>query len=283
MTGCRGVGDLVGRPRARAPCNVLAAAFSVFRAEVLNTEAFFHANDASRRCRPLSCGRDPGRASKVQRIHGIPKVVDGDTIQFGDVRLHLEGIDAPQTDQACFDKTGTRWKCGVAASDQLKSLAGSKSWACKIDRKDIFGRQLAKCQAGGEDIARQMVGGGWALASTTGVATYLPSEEVEARASGAGTLGRRLHRAAGLASAQLAREDLRKKAGSTAFRCPIAVFGVWRFAAFSGLRDQGQCQLEREMHISQAGRSLVQAHHDGSEVWRSLVLHCHRGDCLRMP
>ncbi len=111
--------------------------------------------------------------------------VDGDTIQFGDVRLHLEGIDAPQSDQACFDKTGTRWKCGVAARDQLKSLAGTKSWACRIDRKDLFGRQVAKCQAEGEDVARQMVEGGWAMASTTGSAIYLP-DEAAISGSGAG-------------------------------------------------------------------------------------------------
>lgn len=126
-----------------------------------------------------------GAQARTSEFTGAPKIVDGDTIQFGDVKLHLEGIDAPQTDQSCLDKTGARWKCGVAARDQLRSLAGSKSWACKIDRKDLFGRQLARCQVGGEDIARDMVESGWALASTTGSATYLPSEEA-ARGSGAG-------------------------------------------------------------------------------------------------
>ncbi len=126
-----------------------------------------------------------GAQARIGEFNGVPRIVDGDTVQFGDVKLHLEGIDAPQMDQACFDKTGARWKCGVAASDRLKLLAASKSWVCRIDRKDSFGRQLAKCQAGDEDIARQMVEGGWALASTTGLATYLPSEEV-ARVAGAG-------------------------------------------------------------------------------------------------
>ena len=126
-----------------------------------------------------------GAQARNSEFNGVPRIVDGDTVQFGDVKLHLEGIDAPQMDQACFDKTGARWKCGVAATGRLKSLAGSKSWACRIDRKDSFGRQLAKCQAGGADIARQMVEDGWALASTTGLATYLPSEEA-ARSAGAG-------------------------------------------------------------------------------------------------
>lgn len=69
-----------------------------------------------------------GARARSSEFTGVPKIVDGDTIQFGDVRLHLEGIDAPQTDQACFDETGSRWKCGVAARDQLQSLAGTKSW-----------------------------------------------------------------------------------------------------------------------------------------------------------
>ena len=52
-------------------------------------------------------------------------------------------------------------------------------------RKNAYGRLLAQCKAGGEDIALQMVRDGWALASTTGSTTYLAAEEA-ARASDAG-------------------------------------------------------------------------------------------------
>jgi len=57
------------------------------------------------------------------------------------------------------------------------------------------------------DVARQMVEGGWAMASTTGSAIYLPDEAAIS--------------------------------GSGAFRCPIAILRVWRFSTFGGLRDQG--------------------------------------------
>lgn len=124
---------------------------------------------------------DAGRSE----FTGVPRIVDGDTVQFGETRLQIEGIDAPQTDQLCFDDAGSRWKCGIAATEQLRHNAGRMSWKCEVVRKTLHGRLLAKCSAGGEDIARQMVRNGWALASTTGSTAYL-AIEAEAIASGAG-------------------------------------------------------------------------------------------------
>jgi endonuclease YncB( thermonuclease family) len=126
-----------------------------------------------------------GAHAKSGEFTGIPKIVDGDTIQFGDIRLKMEGIDAPQMDQLCLDKAGVRWKCGVAAREYLRSKTGSKPWSCEVVRQNHHGRLLARCLAGSDDIARVMVRSGWALASTTGSARYLPSEQ-EARLSEAG-------------------------------------------------------------------------------------------------
>ena len=123
--------------------------------------------------------------AKPVEFNGIPRIVDGDTVQFGNVRLQIEGIDAPQTDQLCLDKAGARWKCGVGARDYLRSKASNKKWSCAVVRKNLNGRLLARCDAGGDDIARQMVRDGWALASTTGSDRYISNEE-EARSSGAG-------------------------------------------------------------------------------------------------
>ncbi len=123
--------------------------------------------------------------AKRNEFTGIPKILDGDTVQFGDTRLQVDGIDAPQTDQLCFDKRGSRWKCGVKATEQLRNRAGRKPWTCEVVRKSAHGRLLARCSTDGEDIARMMVRNGWALASTTGSARYLAIEE-EARTSEAG-------------------------------------------------------------------------------------------------
>lgn len=126
-----------------------------------------------------------GAEARTSEFSGVPKIIDGDTVQLGAVKLHLEGIDAPQIDQLCLDQAGARWKCGVAARQYLKAWAGRKSWTCSTVRKDRYGRLLASCRLGDDDIARQMVKNGWALASTTGSATYLASE-AEARAAEAG-------------------------------------------------------------------------------------------------
>jgi endonuclease YncB( thermonuclease family) len=52
-------------------------------------------------------------------ISGIPRIVDGDTVEIGQVKIRLAGIDAPETDQVCLDSMGERWACGTTARDEL--------------------------------------------------------------------------------------------------------------------------------------------------------------------
>lgn len=52
-------------------------------------------------------------------ITGIPRIVDGDTVEIGQVKIRLAGIDAPETDQVCLDAKGEKWACGIAARDEL--------------------------------------------------------------------------------------------------------------------------------------------------------------------
>jgi endonuclease YncB( thermonuclease family) len=134
-------------------------------------------------CLAVSVG--PTAARVPAQFSGTPKILDGDTVQFDSVKLHMDGMDAPQIDQVCLDNSGARWKCGVAAREQLKSRAVGKPWLCKPTRKDAYGRLLAVCQIDGEDIAREMVEDGWALASTTGSKRYLADEKA-ARTAAAG-------------------------------------------------------------------------------------------------
>ena len=53
-------------------------------------------------------------------------VTDGDTIILNGTAYQLEGIDAPDTDQACLDATGAVWHCGIEVRDQLKTFVGSR-------------------------------------------------------------------------------------------------------------------------------------------------------------
>ena len=42
--------------------------------------------------------------SKAEEIFGIPKIIDGDTLQIKSKKIRLEGIDAPEIKQQCQKK-----------------------------------------------------------------------------------------------------------------------------------------------------------------------------------
>ncbi|WP_240544023.1 thermonuclease family protein [Bradyrhizobium canariense] len=96
-------------------------------------------------------------------ISGSPTIVDGDTVQIGQTKIRLQGIDAPETDQLCLDADGKRWACGVAARDRLAEYSAGRQWECDLGDHDRYGRSLGACFIEGEDVARWMVRQGWAL------------------------------------------------------------------------------------------------------------------------
>jgi endonuclease YncB( thermonuclease family) len=65
---------------------------------------------------------------------GIPRIVDGDTVQIDATKIRLTGIDAPETKQVCLGPAGEKWACGVTARDELIEHAGAKPWTCHINR-----------------------------------------------------------------------------------------------------------------------------------------------------
>jgi endonuclease YncB( thermonuclease family) len=96
-------------------------------------------------------------------ITGVPRIVDGDTVQIDATKIRLSGIDAPETDQVCLDPAGEKWACGVTARDELIEHAGGKVWTCHISGTDQYRRSLAACEVAGEDVQQWMVRSGWAL------------------------------------------------------------------------------------------------------------------------
>ena len=40
----------------------------------------------------------------LQNVYADIKIIDGDTIIFNEKKIRLLGIDAPETNQYCFDK-----------------------------------------------------------------------------------------------------------------------------------------------------------------------------------
>jgi endonuclease YncB( thermonuclease family) len=93
------------------------------------------------------------------------RVVDGDSLAFGERRVRLLGLDAPERAQDCRD--GDREvPCGRRAREALERLVrGTGRVTCVVHGEDRFRRALGVCATeDGVDINRSLVREGWALA-----------------------------------------------------------------------------------------------------------------------
>ncbi len=128
----------------------------------------------------------PVRAQSAENgITGTPDVLDADILKFGQQRVILWGIDAPEIKQKCWID-GVFWGCHEAAKRKLQLLAGRGEVTCTYrGEPDPFNRQYGVCISGGEDLNAEMVRAGLALAFVEQSEDYLP-QMAEAIASGAG-------------------------------------------------------------------------------------------------
>jgi len=110
-------------------------------------------------------------------ISGVPRIVDGDTLEIGATKIRLASIDAPETDQVCLNSNGKRWMCGIEARDRLSALISGRAINCTATGTDTYGRTLAVCMVGDEDLNRWMVQQGWALAFVKYSKEYVQDEE----------------------------------------------------------------------------------------------------------
>ena len=94
------------------------------------------------------------------------KVLDADTIVFNEEKIRLYGIDAPETNQYCYVNREA-WPCGKQATEYLKNLLKDVSLSslnCKISSKDRYSRSIGVCYLEDQNINRNLVENGWALA-----------------------------------------------------------------------------------------------------------------------
>lgn len=110
-------------------------------------------------------------------IEGTASVIDGDTIEVHGTRIRLHGIDAPESRQECTRPDGTNWRCGQQAALALSDRIDRATVCCEPRNRDHYGRVVAVCFKGAEDLDRWMVANGWALAYRKYSLDYVADED----------------------------------------------------------------------------------------------------------
>ncbi|SLN16796.1 Succinoglycan biosynthesis protein ExoI [Pseudoruegeria aquimaris] len=118
-------------------------------------------------------------------LSGAVQVTDGDSLRLGSERVRLFGIDAPELDQSCKGADGQVWDCGRWARDELVRIVAGRRLRCERRDVDRYGRSVARCEAGGRDVAAEMVRRGAAMAYRKYALDYVDLEK-EAAFAGRG-------------------------------------------------------------------------------------------------
>lgn len=123
-------------------------------------------------------------APDANLIVGRSSVIDADTLEIHGTKIRLEGIDAPESRQRCGEE-GIEWPCGQQASLALSDWVADRPVTCHPKGNDRYGRTLARCFVGNDDMQGWLVSNGWALAYRTYSKDYVAAEE-HAQATKAG-------------------------------------------------------------------------------------------------
>ncbi|MCJ2016397.1 thermonuclease family protein [Methylobacterium sp. E-065] len=117
-----------------------------------------------------------GSAAAAGTISGPATVIDGDTIEVQGARLHLYGIDAPETAQSCETDKGREYRCGREAARALRARIAGAVVTCERQEPAVAGRLVGLCHVHGEDLSAWMASQGFALASRNGTTAYVAQE-----------------------------------------------------------------------------------------------------------
>ena len=82
----------------------------------------------------------------------VGKVVDGDTLYVGTIKIRLEGIAPPEMDEPF----------GLEARDFLTAIALGRRARCDLTGEHSFDRQVTVCRIDGRDLGQVMVEAGLA-------------------------------------------------------------------------------------------------------------------------
>jgi endonuclease YncB( thermonuclease family) len=121
----------------------------------------------------------------AETLTGRARAVDGDTLEIAGDTVRIFGIDAPEHGQTCAREDGSGWDCGSWAAKELARRLRGTRVTCEGGERDRYGRLVATCTAGGEDVAEGLVRDGVAFAYLKYSQRYL-ADEKQAAVAGAG-------------------------------------------------------------------------------------------------
>lgn len=102
-------------------------------------------------------------SSAAQPFTGQAVVTDGDTIEIHGTRIRLWGIDAVESKQLCWDSQSRVHQCGRISANALARFIGRRVVSCEQKSVDQYGRPVATCSIGDEDMGEWLVREGYAI------------------------------------------------------------------------------------------------------------------------
>lgn len=115
-------------------------------------------------------------------LQGRAYAIDGDTIQLGDAKLRIHGIDTPELRQIGEETSGTTWACGLRSRSELTAAISGAEIHCISRERDRYQRLVATCWVEGRDLGGTLVAHGWALAYQRYSRDYVGDEDIARRA-----------------------------------------------------------------------------------------------------
>ena len=94
---------------------------------------------------------------------GGARVIDGDSLWIGQVKVRLFNIDAPEPDQLCQNPDGKSYACGQLSKNELTILTTGQRIRCVGDQVDDEGFRLGACFLDDMNLNKEMVSRGWAV------------------------------------------------------------------------------------------------------------------------
>jgi endonuclease YncB( thermonuclease family) len=115
-----------------------------------------------------------GPALAAEPITGRASVTDGDTVVIQGTRVRLFGLDALESVQRCQDAADKDYRCGRRAA--LADRVGEAPISCEPRDTDRYGRTVAVCRKGTEDLNAWMVEQSYAAAYRRYSRDYVTAE-----------------------------------------------------------------------------------------------------------